>query len=150
MHYKYKTGMLAWALFRLSGIALVVYLAMHITVISSLSNPDTFNRTMKLLGIWYFRALEIGLLLVVVYHALNGIRIFVVDFWNGSLYQARLFWILMAVGAVIFLAGAYPMFSHLLYWKENPPEKHTIIDGPESATAVPPELQFEGKEAVDG
>lgn len=117
MRYRWwKTGMLAWILFRLSGIALVVYLVMHINVISSLHNRDTFDETMRFLGSWQFRMLEIGLFAVVLYHALNGIRIFIVDFFNGALYQAKLFWALMAVGVVLFLLGAYPMFSHAIHW----------------------------------
>ena len=36
MHYRWKTGMLAWVMFRITGLALVGYLAMHIIVISNL------------------------------------------------------------------------------------------------------------------
>lgn len=118
MHYKWKTGMLAWVLFRVTGLALVGYLAMHILVISNLHDPAKFNRTMQFLGSWEFRILELGLFAVVLYHALNGVRIFVVDFFNGSRHQARLFWGLMAAGVVLFALGAYPMLSHALYWKD--------------------------------
>lgn len=119
MIYRFKTGMLAWALFRLTGLALVIYLAMHIIVISNLHDPDKFNKTMEFLGSWQFRVLEIGLFLVVLYHALNGVRIFIIDFFNGSLYQAKLFWSLMGIGIVLFVLGAYPMISHALYWKDH-------------------------------
>ncbi len=119
MRYRWKTGMLAWILFRVTGLLLVVYLAMHISVISSLHNEAGFDRTMNILGAWQFRVLELGLLAVVVYHAMNGVRIFIVDFFNGALYQAKLFWVMMVIGAVLFLAGAYPMFSHTLYCKKH-------------------------------
>jgi len=124
MRYRWKTGMLAWVLFRITGLALVAYIAMHIIVISSLHNQATFDKTMDYLGSWQFRLLEIGLFAVVLYHSLNGVRIFIVDFFNGSRYQARIFWILAAVGVILFAAGAIPMFSHALYWKDNP-EHHT-------------------------
>lgn len=119
MRYRLKTGMLAWVLFRLSGLMLVVYLVMHIMVISSLSDPQKFDATMEFLGSWQFRFLEIGLLGLVIYHSMNGIRIFIIDFYDGALYQAKLFWILMAVSAVLFFAGAYPMIHHALYWKNK-------------------------------
>lgn len=119
MRYRYKTGMLAWVLFRLSGLVLVFYLAMHILVISSLSDPNKFDKTMEFLGSWQFRMLEIGLLGLVIYHSMNGVRIFIIDFFDGALYQARLFWVLMAVAAVIFAAGAYPIMHHALYWKKQ-------------------------------
>ncbi len=124
------TGMLAWIMFRLSGLALVGYLAAHIMVISNLHDPEKFDSTMAFLGSWQFRTLEIGLLLVVLYHALNGVRIFIVDFFNGSLYQAKLFWSLMAVGVVLFCAGTYPMLSHALYWKDvQQCEKTHVVTG---------------------
>ncbi len=119
MLYKVKTGMLAWILFRLTGLGLVFYLAMHITVISNLHDPTKFNDVMAFLGSWQFRFLEIGLFILVLYHALNGIRIFIVDFFNGSLYQEKLFWTLMGIGFFLFIAGAYPLVSHALYWKEK-------------------------------
>jgi len=118
MHYRWKTGMLAWIMFRISGLALVAYLALHIMVISNLHDPDKFNNAMAFVGSWQFRILELGLLIVVLYHALNGVRVFIIDFFNGSLYQAKLFWSLMAVGVVLFALGAYPMLTHALYWKD--------------------------------
>ncbi len=128
MRYRIKTGMLAWLLFRLTGLAIVVYLALHITVISNLHDPEKFNGTMEFLGSWQFRMLEIGLFIVVLYHALNGMRIFIIDFFNGSLYQAKLFWILMAVGLILFATGTYPMLSHALYWKKRESkDSHAVL-----------------------
>lgn len=118
MHYRWKTGMSAWALFRLTGLALAAYLTIHIIVISNLHSEENFDKTMQFLGAWQFRMLEIGLLLAVIYHAMNGVRIFVIDFFKGALYQAKLFWVMMVVGALLFIAGAYPMFSHALHWKK--------------------------------
>lgn len=117
MRYRWKTGMFAWVLFRLTGLALVGYLAMHIMIISNLHDPEKFDKAMKFLGSWQFRVLELGLFFAVLYHALNGVRIFIVDFFNGSLYQAKLFWALAVVGVILFAAGAYPILSHALYWK---------------------------------
>ena len=127
MHYRWKTGMLAWVLFRVTGLALVAYLAMHIVVISNLHNPAKFDATMAFLGSWQFRILEIGLFVVVLYHALNGVRIFLVDFFNAAQHQARIFWILAGVGVVLFLAGAYPMFSHAMHWKNIQQGEHASI-----------------------
>ena len=139
MWYRPKTGMLAWILFRISGIALIVYLAMHLTVISNLHNPGKFNETMAFLGSWQFRLLEIGLLAVVIYHALNGVRILIVDFGKGSLYQAKLFWILAVIGLVIFIAGAYPIFNHAMYWKDkgSGQTSHALIKQSTSSRFVP-------------
>jgi len=117
MIYRVKTGMFAWLMFRITGLTLIVYLGLHLTVVSSLQNPATFDKTMGWLGSWQFRLLEIGLFVAVLYHALNGIRILLVDFGRGALAQAKIFWILAVIGFVLLVAGGYPMLSHALHWK---------------------------------
>jgi succinate dehydrogenase / fumarate reductase cytochrome b subunit len=131
MHYRWKTGMLAWVLFRVTGLLLVLYLSMHIIVISNLHDRSTFDKTMDFLGSWQFRLLEIGLFAVVLYHSLNGIRIFIIDFFDGSVSQSKIFWSLAGVGVVLFALGAYPMLSHALYWKDqqNKPTYHAVMTG---------------------
>ena len=119
MWYRVKTGMFAWLIFRITGLALVFYLIMHIHVVSSLANPAAFDKTMNFLGSPLFRILELGLLAAVLIHAMNGVRILIVDFGKGALYQAKLFWILFAVGIVLFIAGSYPMISHALHAKDT-------------------------------
>ena len=126
MHYRWKTGMLAWVLFRITGLALVAYIAMHIMVISSLHDPAKFDKTMVFLGSWKFRLLEIGLFAVVLYHSLNGVRIFIIDFFDGSTKQAKLFWGLAVAGLILFAAGTYPMLHHALYWKDKEQGRATL------------------------
>lgn len=128
MMYRYKTGMFAWVMFRITGLLLVFYLSMHIIVISNLMNPAKFDATMEFLGSWVFRLLEVGLLGVVIYHSMNGIRIFIIDFFDGALYQAKLFWVLMGVALVLFAMGAYPMVHHALYWKDKQQSAQVITD----------------------
>ena len=112
MRYRVKTGMAAWLLHRITGLGLVVYLIMHINVTASLHDPVYFNKVMGFLGSPLFRFLEIGLLGCVIYHAMNGIRVIWVDFFGGSAYHEKIFWILAVVGVVIFIFGAIPMIQH--------------------------------------
>jgi succinate dehydrogenase / fumarate reductase cytochrome b subunit len=59
----------------------------------------------------FFRLLEIGLLLLVILHALNGVRIIIIDAGVRSKHHRKLFWGLAVVaGLAIFIAGALPMF----------------------------------------
>lgn len=120
--------MFAWLIFRISGLLLVLYLVIHINIIGNLSDPARFDSTMTTLGSWQFRMLEIGLLVTIIIHAMNGVRIFIVDFANGSMYQKKLFWTLFAVGAILFLAGTYPMFSHALHAKDKQANIQIIYD----------------------
>jgi len=114
--YRWKLGMVAWVLHRLSGLVLIFYLCMHIFVIHNLAyGEDRFNEVMELLGSPMFKVLEIGLLGVILYHAFNGLRVIIVDFWGGTKIQKKLFWVMMAIAAALFIAGAVPMAGHLLH-----------------------------------
>lgn len=112
MHYQWKTGMWAFVFHRVTGIALSVYIIMHIFVVSSLHKAENFDKVMGFLNLPLFKLAEIGLLAAVIYHGLNGVRVFMIDFTNGTKKQALIFWVLAAVGAVIFLAGAFPFLHH--------------------------------------
>ncbi|MFC1888371.1 succinate dehydrogenase, cytochrome b556 subunit [Thermodesulfobacteriota bacterium] len=111
MMYRWHTGGIAWLLHRLSGIALAFYLVLHIWVIHSLSlGSERFDQTMDFLGSPVFKLLEIGLLGTIVYHALNGIRVLIIDFGNGAQYHKQLFWILVVgLGGLLTIAGAIPI-----------------------------------------
>lgn len=112
--YKWKTGMTAWMLHRLTGLALIFYLCLHIFVIRNLGQGEAqFNQIMKTLGSPMFKVLEIGLLAVVLFHTFNGIRIVIIDFWGGSRIHKQLFWIMTIISIVLFIAGGIPMTVHL-------------------------------------
>ncbi|MBU0519514.1 succinate dehydrogenase, cytochrome b556 subunit [bacterium] len=112
MRYKWKTGMWAFVLHRATGLGLAIYLLMHINVVSSLHNPESFDQVMAFLSQPLFRILELGLLFAVIYHSLNGVRVFLIDFFNMTKSHAKIFWVLAVIGCVIFVLGAYPMLHH--------------------------------------
>lgn len=112
MHYKWKTGHWAFVIHRVTGLALSVYLIMHIYVISNLYRPENFDKVMGFLNQPLFKLAEIGLLFCVIYHALNGIRIGLIDFANGTTKHAQIFWVLMVIGIIVFIAGAIPFMHH--------------------------------------
>ena len=113
MMYKWKTGMWAWVLHRLSGLGLIFFLMMHIYEMSQMSKGEEgFKAAMKLMQNPVIQFMELGLYGIILYHSLNGIRILFVDFWGGARYHKQLFSALMLVGVVVFLAGAYMMVGH--------------------------------------
>ncbi len=114
--YRYHPGTVAWILHRLSGLALILYLVLHIWVIHNLDNPIGFNKVMGFLNEPLFKFLELGLWGVIVYHATNGLRIITVDFFTmkGAKFQKQMFWGAVAIGIVIFIAGAVPFVGHLV------------------------------------
>ncbi len=106
------SGMVAWAIQRVTGLLLLFYLLLHVHTVSKLSDgPAAFNEAVATLHSPFFKLLEIGLLGTVVLHALNGIRITLVDLGAGVEHQRHLFWaVTIGVGLLVFLAGAIPMF----------------------------------------
>lgn len=114
--YGLNTGLFAWILHRLTGLALVLYLMMHLTVLSTLAKgPDAFNSLMKSMNHLVFKILEVGLFGVFIYHSLNGIRIIMSDFGMESKYQKGLFWALFVFTIIIVAVGAYPIIRHVLH-----------------------------------
>jgi succinate dehydrogenase / fumarate reductase cytochrome b subunit len=56
---------------------------------------------------------ELGLVAAIVYHAFNGLRVILIDFWRkGVKYQNVMFWVVIAL-TVIVLAGFAP--RHLMH-----------------------------------
>ncbi len=106
------SGMVAQVVQRVSGLLLLFYLFVHVHTVRELSaGPVAFNRAIAQFKSPFFRLLEIALLGTVILHALNGIRITLLDLGVGLERQRQLFWVwVVGVGALIFLAGAIPMF----------------------------------------
>lgn len=114
MRYKWQLGGISWVLHRITGIGISLYLFIHILVVSNLlKGPEAFNKEMEFVQQPIFVLGEIALLGAIIFHSLNGIRILIIDFGKGSLYQKKLFWAFMVAAIVIFIIGALPVL-HLL------------------------------------
>ncbi len=112
-YYKF-VGSWAWILHRLAGLALIFYLSAHIWVINTLAKgANEFNAVMKVLNSPLFKYLEVGLWGVILFHAFNGIRIVIVDFFKGSLYQKKLFFIMITLAFILWALGSYMLLSHI-------------------------------------
>src|ERR1043165_4626962 len=94
-------GNVAFWIQRLTGIALVGYLILHVHTIHDLQNPEKFDDALKLFSTPLFKLGEIALLGTVILHALNGIRLTMVDLGVGLTRQRQVFWYFaIGVGAV--------------------------------------------------
>ncbi len=112
-YYKF-VGSWAWILHRLSGLALIFYLTLHIWVINTLTmGPEKFERVIQFLSSPLFKFLEVGLWGVILYHAFNGVRVVIVDFFKGSLVHKKLFVVLIAIAFVLWALGSYLLISHI-------------------------------------
>jgi len=110
-----STGFISFVLRRLTGVALVVYLLMHIWVIGGINGgADTFDDRMEFLGKPLFRLAEIGLLAAVVYHAIDGIRLLVVHYLDVTEFRKSLFYAALVVSVILTIAGGVPILLFAL------------------------------------
>ncbi len=110
------TGMWAWLLFRISGLVLVFYLGAHIIIISTGhfgGDGETLNKLMEMFDHPVAVILDLALVVAVLYHALNGVRIILMDFGVGVHRHKIMFWSAMAVVVICFAIFAYVAFSYL-------------------------------------
>ncbi len=100
--YRWHAGSVAWILHRITGIALLGYLFVHIWALRSLVKGEAvFQAEMELFTTPVFKVAEWLLFAVVLFHALNGIRIVVVDFSaRGAYRQKALLRLVYAAGIV--------------------------------------------------
>ena len=103
-----RAGWWAWFLQRLTGVALVGYLFLHILVISTVqAGQDAFDSVLIVLQKPFFVVLDLFLIAAVVYHALNGVRILLFDLGIGLKRQAGLFWVCMVLTTILTLVAGY-------------------------------------------
>ncbi|MFB6347121.1 MAG: succinate dehydrogenase, cytochrome b556 subunit [bacterium] len=105
--YKRHAGSWAWILHRLSGVALVFYICLHLWELHTLAYADPDQS----IG---FKFVEWMLLGVVLVHALNGIRIMFVDFFGGARYHGKLNAIMVLLFVVLMGFAGFPMFFKYL------------------------------------
>lgn len=115
LRYRGGEGQLSWILHRLTGIGIFVYLILHVVDVFAISfGPETFNKLMAFYHQAPARILMLVLITGLVYHALNGLRIILVDFWpEGTRYQRQLFWVTLVLTVVLLLPWAVRLLRPL-------------------------------------
>lgn len=112
-----KTGMLAWVGHRLSGLVLVAYVFLHLSFISTASMAEggaDFDALMETTSKPLFVAMDFLLVIVVIYHAMNGLRVVLFDLGIGIRRQKLVFWVTMAIAAVLIVGGLLAIW-HLVF-----------------------------------
>ena len=91
--YRGGEGMWSWVAHRITGVAVFFFLLVHVldTALVRVS-PDAYDMVIATYKTPIVNLLEVGLVGAVLYHALNGIRIILVDFWaKGPRHQQAMF-----------------------------------------------------------
>jgi succinate dehydrogenase / fumarate reductase cytochrome b subunit len=109
---KRKVGSWAFALNRLTGLGLALYLFIHLGVLSLLLQGESaWDQFLSIIKSPLFLALDVVLLFGLLFHGLNGIRVALVGMGIGVQGQRTLFWTLMIIGLVLLAVGGVLVFT---------------------------------------
>jgi len=104
--------MWAYTLNRITGIGLVVYLYLHLIILSMLAGgPDSWDPFVALARSPAFLALDVILIAGWLIHGLNGLRVTLTGFGLGLRAQKRMFVGLMLLAAVALIGMALAIFN---------------------------------------
>jgi succinate dehydrogenase / fumarate reductase cytochrome b subunit len=109
--YKGGVGQWSWAAHRITGVGVVAFLFGHIIdTFAAGFGPDAYNDTIRLYKLWWFKPFEVALIGAVIFHAFNGLRIILFDFWPKLARKQKAFaYAEFALCAVAFLPVAFFM-----------------------------------------
>lgn len=107
--YRGREGHYAFILHRVAGLGVLLFLILHVFDIFLVSfGEEVFNEFLHLYTHPVARVLEVGLIFGVVYHAFNGLRIIIIDFWpRTTVYSRQMWWGVMAVTLPITAVAGY-------------------------------------------
>ena len=114
--YRGGVGQWSWILHRVTGVGVFIFLCLHIldTALVVLG-PEHYNRIIALYRSPLFRLSEVGLFAAVLFHALNGVRIILMDVWvELTRFHTQLFWAELGAFVVLMVPVAWLMIRPML------------------------------------
>jgi succinate dehydrogenase / fumarate reductase cytochrome b subunit len=117
LRYRGSEGMLAWAFHRISGVAIWAFILLHVLDIWLAGvNPKLYDDLLRVYASPIGRVGEALLGAALLYHALNGLRIIIMDFWPSMTRYHRQLWyanwaLFVIVGLPILIQIMAPAFG---------------------------------------
>jgi len=99
--YRGKSGQWAFITHRVTGFLVFMFLMLHVVDVSLVQNKHLYNEVHAVYGNVVLRLFEVGLLFALVFHALNGLRIVLIDFFPDAIRKDKTLF-----GIVVFLTFA--------------------------------------------
>jgi succinate dehydrogenase / fumarate reductase, cytochrome b subunit len=110
--------MWSWVLHRITGIGIYFFLLVHIldTALVRVS-PEAYNAVIGAYQTPFMGVAEIALVAAIVFHAFNGLRIILVDFWNiGAKHHVAIFYVVIGLWVVTMLAFTPRHLMNVFGW----------------------------------
>ena len=114
--YRGSEGMIAWAFHRISGVAIWAFVVLHVVDIYLVGgDPKAYNTLLQIYASPIGRVVETLLGAALLYHALNGLRIVIMDFWPVFTRYHKVLWyanwvVFGAVGLPVAVIILKPIF----------------------------------------
>ena len=107
--YRGQSGHWSWLLHRITGLGVLLFLLVHIVDITLIGfGPKVYNDSIAIFSLPFVRVVSLALIASVLYHAFNGVRIIIIDFWpNGYKYQRAIFYTALALSIICFIPMAF-------------------------------------------
>ena len=110
MPYRGKSGQWAFISHRITGFLVFMFLMLHIVDVSLVQNKHLYNEVHAVYGNIVLRVFEVSLLFALVFHALNGLRIVLIDFFPDAVRektQKNLFAVVLFLTLSAGIPGGY-------------------------------------------
>ena len=107
--YNGKAGQWTFMLHRTTGFLVLMFLLLHIIDVSLVNqSAELYNEVHDLYGNIFMRIFEVGLLGALVFHALNGLRIVLFDFFPSVIaHEKHLQWGVYFLTLVATVVGGW-------------------------------------------
>ena len=104
--YRGREGMWSWVGHRITGVVIFLFLLVHVLDTSLVRvSPGAYDAVMATYKNPLMALGETALVAAIVFHAFNGLRLILVDFWKqGTKYQRQMLWGVLALWVITMVA----------------------------------------------
>ena len=113
--YRGDPGMWSWLLHRITGATIFFFLLVHVLDTALVRvGPQAYNEVIDTYKTPIVGLMEMGLVAAVLYHALNGLRVILIDFWqHGPRHQRLMLWIVVGVWLAVMIPALGVLGMHM-------------------------------------
>lgn len=113
--YRGHEGMWTWVAHRVTGVLIFVFLLVHVLDTSLVRvSPEAYDAVIGTYKNPVVGLGEAGLVAAFLFHALNGIRVILVDFWSkGPRLHRQMSWVVVGLSVVLFVPFAVRHFANV-------------------------------------